>query len=261
MRAVHRLGKRIVLDLEGDLHLVLHLMVAGPPALEGSGRGGAGQDRPRCVRLPRRDAPAHRGLDQEARVAARGARGRGARARSIPGASSRSARRCEAFAEALRRESHTVKRSLTDPHLFSGIGNAYSDEILWRAKLSPVRLTRAMTARGDRAAARGDAGHAARVDRAARARDGRRVSREGHRVPRRDGRPRPLPQAVPGVRLAGAAHRVRGQREQLLREVPDRGQAAGRPLAVAADEGRLAQDGGGARGEAKGRARPRHRAY
>jgi formamidopyrimidine-DNA glycosylase len=49
------------------------------------------------------------------------------------------------FAEALRRENHTVKRSLTDPHLFSGIGNAYSDEILWRARMSPVRLTSKMT--------------------------------------------------------------------------------------------------------------------
>jgi formamidopyrimidine-DNA glycosylase len=50
-----------------------------------------------------------------------------------------------AFADALRRENHTVKRSLTDPHLFSGIGNAYSDEILWRARMSPVRLTSALT--------------------------------------------------------------------------------------------------------------------
>src|SRR4029078_1318499 len=49
------------------------------------------------------------------------------------------------FREALTRENHTLKRSLTDPHLFSGIGNAYSDEILHRAKLSPIRLTRQMT--------------------------------------------------------------------------------------------------------------------
>jgi formamidopyrimidine-DNA glycosylase len=49
------------------------------------------------------------------------------------------------FADALRRESHTVKRALTDPHLFSGIGNAYSDEILWRARMSPVRRTAALT--------------------------------------------------------------------------------------------------------------------
>jgi formamidopyrimidine-DNA glycosylase len=51
----------------------------------------------------------------------------------------------KAFGDALRRENHTVKRSLTDPHLFSGIGNAYSDEILWRARMSPVRLTSALT--------------------------------------------------------------------------------------------------------------------
>ena len=49
------------------------------------------------------------------------------------------------FKEALTRENHTLKRSLTDPHFFSGIGNAYSDEILHRAKLSPIRLTRKMT--------------------------------------------------------------------------------------------------------------------
>jgi formamidopyrimidine-DNA glycosylase len=51
----------------------------------------------------------------------------------------------EAFAERLRRENHTLKRSLTDPRLFSGIGNAYSDEILHRARLSPVKQTRRMT--------------------------------------------------------------------------------------------------------------------
>jgi formamidopyrimidine-DNA glycosylase len=51
----------------------------------------------------------------------------------------------EQFTEALIRENHTLKRSLTDPHLFSGIGNAYSDEILHRAKLSPIRLTKQMT--------------------------------------------------------------------------------------------------------------------
>jgi len=51
----------------------------------------------------------------------------------------------DAFAAALRRERHTVKRSLTDPHIFSGIGNAYSDEILHRARLSPIKLTTSLT--------------------------------------------------------------------------------------------------------------------
>jgi len=51
----------------------------------------------------------------------------------------------EAFHEALTRESHTLKRALTDPHLFSGIGNAYSDEILHAARLSPMKLSRSLT--------------------------------------------------------------------------------------------------------------------
>lgn len=51
----------------------------------------------------------------------------------------------DAFANALQKENHTLKRALTDPHLFSGIGNAYSDEILHRAKLSPFKLTRQLT--------------------------------------------------------------------------------------------------------------------
>ncbi len=53
----------------------------------------------------------------------------------------------DAFAAALQKESHTLKRALTDPHLFSGIGNAYSDEILHRAKLSPFKLTRQLDGR------------------------------------------------------------------------------------------------------------------
>ena len=57
----------------------------------------------------------------------------------------------EEFAKALRKESHTLKRALTDPHLFSGIGNAYSDEILHSARLSPFKLTRQLTAEEIRA--------------------------------------------------------------------------------------------------------------
>ena len=68
----------------------------------------------------------------------------------------------EQFHEALTRENHTLKRALTDPHLFSGIGNAYSDEILHAARLSPLKLTRVADRRGVRAALRRDAGDAAR---------------------------------------------------------------------------------------------------
>ena len=65
--------------------------------------------------------------------------------RSIRAASSRSTSISTAFHAALTRENHTLKRALTDPHLFSGIGNAYSDEILHTARLSPLKLTRSLT--------------------------------------------------------------------------------------------------------------------
>ena len=68
----------------------------------------------------------------------------------------------EQFHDALTRENHTLKRALTDPHLFSGIGNAYSDEILHAARLSPLKLTRVADRRGVRAAVRRDARDAAR---------------------------------------------------------------------------------------------------
>ena len=72
-------------------------------------------------------------------------RGAAAAAAMDPGGADVFAMPLTAFAAALRRENHTLKRALTDPHLFSGIGNAYSDEILHAAELSPVRLTQAMS--------------------------------------------------------------------------------------------------------------------
>ena len=113
---------------------------------------------------------------------------------------------------ALQRESHTLKRALTDPRLFSGIGNAYSDEILHRARLSPLRLTRAAHRRRGRAAPRRDARDARRVDRPPARGDRRRASRRGS--------PRSAPEMAvhgrygkpcPDVRHAGAAHRLRGR--------------------------------------------------
>ena len=139
-------------------------------------------------------------------------------------------------ATALRSENHTLKRALTDPRLFSGIGNAYSDEILHRARLSPLALTRAADAtrrsRGCYAATRGDA---ARVDRAAaRARPAsgfpEKVTafRPEMAVHGRYGQPCPVCGA-PVQRI-----RLRRERDQLLRALPDRRPAARRPRAVAA---------------------------
>jgi formamidopyrimidine-DNA glycosylase len=144
VRGVHRMGKRIVFDLEGDLHLVLHLMIAGRLRWRDRGAKVPGK-----VGLAAFDFPDGTLVLTEASPKKRASlyvvRGDDALRALDPGGLEPLTSTLEAFAEALRRERHTVKRALTDPHLFSGIGNAYSDEILWRAKMSPVRMTTAMT--------------------------------------------------------------------------------------------------------------------
>ncbi|HEY8039773.1 MAG TPA: DNA-formamidopyrimidine glycosylase family protein [Polyangiaceae bacterium] len=141
---VHRMGKRVVLDLEGDLHLVLHLMIAGRLRWREHGAKIPGK-----VGLAAFDFPGGTLILTEAsskkRASLHVVRGDAALRALDPGGLEPLTSSAAEFAAALRSESHTVKRALTDPHLFSGIGNAYSDEILWRARMSPVRLTRAMT--------------------------------------------------------------------------------------------------------------------
>ncbi len=137
---VHRMGKRLVFDLEDDLHLVLHLMIAGRLRWRERGAKVPGK-----LGLAAFDFPGGTLLLTEASPKKRASlyvvRGQAAVAALDPGGLEPLGSTLEDFTAALLRESHTVKRSLTDPHLFSGIGNAYSDEILWRAKLSPLKLT------------------------------------------------------------------------------------------------------------------------
>ena len=141
---LRRMGKRIVFELEDELYLIVHLMIAGRFHWKQRGAKIRAQVRSGGVRFSQRHAVIDRSRNQEARVNTLSSRRSSIeRTRSRrPGSS-----RCESeqFREALTRENHTVKRSLTDPHFFSGIGNAYSDEILHRAKLSPIRLTGKMT--------------------------------------------------------------------------------------------------------------------
>ncbi len=141
---VERLGKRVVLALAGELFLVVHLMIAGrlhwldagtrPPwkgvlALFEFNRG----------TLVLTEAGSQR------RAALHLLAGRAALAAMETGGIDVQACDLAAFAASLARENHTLKRALTDPRLFSGIGNAYSDEILHRARLSPLSLTRSLT--------------------------------------------------------------------------------------------------------------------
>jgi len=141
---VRRLGKRVVLELEGELFLAIHLMIAGrlhwkPSGAKLPGKAGlaaldfstgtpvlteAGSKRRAAIHLVE-GAAGLAGLDRG-----------GIEPLEVDEA---------AFRAALVASNHTLKRALTDPRIFSGIGNAYSDEILHRARLSPVRLTQAMS--------------------------------------------------------------------------------------------------------------------
>jgi formamidopyrimidine-DNA glycosylase len=137
---VRRLGKRVVVGLDGELFLVIHLMIAGRLSWQSPGTRN----------------PARRGLaafdfstgtltlteaGSKRRASLHVVRGEGALADHDPGGLEVLDADLPAFRAALTRERHTLKRALTDPRLLSGIGNAYADEILHRARLSPVALT------------------------------------------------------------------------------------------------------------------------
>ena len=192
---LRRLGKRIVLGLEGDLFLVLHLMIAGRLRWQEPGARSPGQARPGRLRLLHGNAPPHRSGHQEARRSAPGAGRGGAARRSIPAASRCSRPISPRSARRSRAKTTPLKRALTDPRLFSGIGNAYCGRdpppgaALAGAAL-PSQLDRGGDRRGCSRAARETLQD---VDRAsARRRPASGFPGEGHRLPARDGRARAL---------------------------------------------------------------------
>jgi formamidopyrimidine-DNA glycosylase len=147
---VGRLGKRIVITLENDLHLVLHLMIAGrlrwrPPAARPPARMGLLALDFAHGALLLTEAGSRR------RASLHVADGAAALAALDPGGLEPATASPDTFRAALTRVGHTLKRALTDPRVFSGIGNAYSDEILHAARLSPFKRT---TALGDEEVAR-----------------------------------------------------------------------------------------------------------
>jgi formamidopyrimidine-DNA glycosylase len=144
VRAVRRHGKRIVIALDGDLHLVLHLMIAGRLRwLGGSERAPGRITLATLIFSSGRLALTEAGTKR--RAAMHLVAGEQALAALDAGGIDVENSSLDAFAGRLTRENHTLKRALTDPKLFSGIGNAYSDEILHRAKLSPIALTRKLS--------------------------------------------------------------------------------------------------------------------
>ncbi len=141
---LRRMGKRLILELEDDLFLVIHLMIAGRFRWKERGAPITGK-----IGLAAFDFPNGTLLlteaSQKKRAALHLVRGEAALADFDRGGLEPLEADLEQFRSRLLAGNHTVKRALTDPDLFSGIGNAYSDEILHRAHMSPVRLTHAMT--------------------------------------------------------------------------------------------------------------------
>jgi formamidopyrimidine-DNA glycosylase len=140
IRDLRRIGKQLVFGLEDDLFLVVHLMIAGRFHWRT-----AGTKMPGKVGLAAFDFAHGTLLVTEAGTKKRAAlhvvRGEGELHRFDAGGIDPLTANLASFRSTLTRENHTLKRALTDPHLFSGIGNAYSDEILHRARLSPIALT------------------------------------------------------------------------------------------------------------------------
>jgi len=142
---VRRVGKQIAIGLDGGLWLVLHLKIAGRLHWKTG-----------AVKLGGRNQLAIFEFDNGSLTLTEAGTTRRAALHVVEGALGLASldaggiepldATVEAFAEALRSSNHTLKRALTDPHLLSGIGNAYSDEILHRAQLSPVAMTQKLTA-------------------------------------------------------------------------------------------------------------------
>jgi len=138
--ALRRMGKRLIFELEGSSFLVIHLMIAGRFQWKAAG-----------ARVPGRVGLVGFDFDEGTLLLTEASSKKRASLHLVEGASALagfergglelSESSLQSFSERLRAENHTLKRALTDPRILSGIGNAYSDEILHRAQLSPVTLT------------------------------------------------------------------------------------------------------------------------
>jgi formamidopyrimidine-DNA glycosylase len=138
---LRRLGKRIVIELEGDLYLVLHLMIAGRLRWD--------DKPPKKIALALLEFETGTLAVTEAGTKRRASlhlvQGQAALDAMDPGGIEIFSSSLDEFRGPLLSENHTLKRALTDPHLFAGIGNAYSDEILHRARLSPIAMTKSLS--------------------------------------------------------------------------------------------------------------------
>src|SRR5688572_12549212 len=141
VQGVRRLGKRVVFDFDDDVHVIIHLMIAG-----------RFQWKPRGVPIPRKLGHAAFDFEHGTLLLTEAGTKKRASMHVVVGEEAVQAQHRggvepleisrDEFAVTLRRENRTLKRALTDPRIFSGIGNAHSDEILFETQLSPTQLTR-----------------------------------------------------------------------------------------------------------------------
>ncbi len=140
---LERMGKRVVFALEGEVYLVIHLMIAG--RFRWKSASGAAPGRGLMALDFEHGTLILTEAGSTRRASLHVVAGRNALQALDPGGLEVLDADREAFSAALRRENHTLKRAMTDPHVLSGIGNAYSDEILHAARLSPFKQTQSLT--------------------------------------------------------------------------------------------------------------------
>jgi formamidopyrimidine-DNA glycosylase len=144
VRELRRIGKRIALGFEGDLWLVIHLMIAGRLHWKDRGAKTGGKNSLAAFDFPTGTLTlTEAGTKRRASIHV--VAGESGLADLDPGGLEVLGADVDTFSRLLTASNHTLKRALTDPRTFSGIGNAYSDEILWEAQLSPILLTQKMT--------------------------------------------------------------------------------------------------------------------
>ena len=247
VEGVTRIAKQLIMELTGETFVVLHLMIAGRLRWHEADRA-----------LPKRNGLAAFDFDAGTLIFTEASRKKRASLRLVAGRSALEELNpgglevfdidLTAFAERLRATPHTVKRALTDQRVFAGIGNAYSDEILFHARMSPFRLGRNLSNEEMArlfAACREVLGP---VGEASRRADRRRLPRQGNGLSAGDGGPRQVSSALPHLWCPRTAHPAGGKRVELLRQVPNRRPAAGRPFAISTAEGHLPAPDRGTRG-------------
>jgi formamidopyrimidine-DNA glycosylase len=231
VRELRRLGKRITIGLEDDLWLVLHLMIAGRLHWRAPGAKLAGRQTLAAFDFPNGSLVLTE-AGSKRRASLHVVRGEEALHSFDAGGIDVLSSDLDSFRAALTAENHTLKRALTDPRVLSGIGNAYSDEILHAAQLSPLAQTQKLKPLDWEklfAATQHTLGFwIAHL----RCRSEVCLPGKSHRLSQGDGSPRPLRRTMSKMRRQSPAHSLRRQRNQLLRPLPDRRQSPGRPQPV-----------------------------